>query len=440
MFSLLKPNVTLAISNQGIGLQQSGKIAQMLTHADFKATDFKLTDEQQLHSILAANQSLIEGKTLQIVLSNTFVRYLVLPWQAGIFHQQDWQAIAQHAFRQQYGPIVDEWRIKVRLQLHGQNVLAAAIDETLCEQLDTCAKQLNLRINSITPLLLVLSEQSELVDNTWMLVAEPARLTLCQIKQGNWQQVLVDVPAANQEYQQAEQLINRNLMHVPLAEQPSKIATYVSASLNRNWRDDMSSRQKLMQHASSVMPHAAWLASLTVPANSLNFASKPYKRPSLWAWLLLLLSLIIWVFLWQQYQHLKTAVNDTQASLLNAQLQPINATTISSQRAQQANVAQASQFAYKTQQHLNTPWLTMLGALESVKSNNPHIELTEISPNKDRAEIKLKGEASAFTDITQLLNDLRTNPAFSDAVLLSQHVEQEAANLIYVFELNVGWR
>ena len=57
MFSLLKPNVTLAISNQGIGLQQSGKIAQMLTHADFKATDFKLTDEQQLHSILAANQS-----------------------------------------------------------------------------------------------------------------------------------------------------------------------------------------------------------------------------------------------------------------------------------------------------------------------------------------------------------------------------------------------
>ena len=432
MFSLFKANVTLALSQQGLALQQAGSSPQMLSESEFKLSE--------LSSILAANAPLIKDKTLQVVLSNTFVRYLVLPWRDGIYRQQDWQAIAQHAFRQQYGAIADDWRIKVRLQAYGENVLAAAIDETLCEQLDACAKQFKFKIDSITPLLFLLNEH----ENAWLLVAEPARLTLCQIKQGNWQQVLVDVPAHNQEYQQAEQLINRSLMHVPAAEQPNKIASYVSAGLNKNWRDDISSRQKLMQPVSKSMPHAAWLASLPVPANALNFASKAFQRPSLWAWLLLLSSLFALLMLWQQYQHIKTDVDQANISLISQQTQPLDARALSNHKNHQANIEQENQSLNltlnKAQKNLNTPWLAMLAALERIKSQNPHIELTNISPNKDRAEIKLTGEAAAFSDITQLLNDLRTNPAFNDAVLLGQHVEQDAANLIYVFELNIGWR
>ncbi|MES2501717.1 MAG: hypothetical protein V4545_03850 [Pseudomonadota bacterium] len=432
MFKLFKANVTLALSQQGLALQQAGSSPQMLSDSEFKLSE--------LSSILAANAHLIKDKTLQVVLSNTFVRYLVLPWRDGIYRQQDWQAIAQHAFRQQYGAIADDWRIKVRLQAYGKNMLAAAIDETLCEQLDACAKQCNFNIHSITPLLFMLNEH----ENAWMLVAEPARLTLCQIKQGNWQQVLVDVPAHNQEYQQAEQLINRSLMHVPAAEQPNKIASYVSAGLNKNWRDDISSRQKLMQPVSKAMPHAAWLASLPVPANALNFASKAFQRPSLWAWLLLMSSLFALLMLWQQYQHIKTDVDQAKISLISQQTQPLHGIALTNHKNQQANIEQENQSLNltlnKAQKNLNTPWLAMLAALENIKNHNPHIELTNISPNKDRAEIKLKGEAAEFSEITQLLNDLRTNPAFNDAVLLSQHVEQDAANLIYVFELNIGWR
>jgi hypothetical protein len=428
MFDLFKASFTLALTQQGLALRQTGANPQMLSDSDFKLSE--------LSSVLAAHAHLIKGKSLQVVLSNTFVRYLVLPWRDGIYRQQDWQAIAQHAFRQQYGAIADDWRIKVRLQAYGNNVLAAAIDETLCEQLEACAKQLNFSINSITPLLFLLSEH----ENAWMLVAEPARLTLCQIKQGNWQQVLVDVPAQNQEYQQAEQLISRSLMHVSTTEQPNKIATYVSAGLNKHWRDDISSRQKLMQPVSSAMPHAAWLASLAVPANALNFASKPYQRPSLWAWLLLLSSLFALLTLWQQYQHIKADVDKAQIRLISQQTQPLDAKALTNQKTQQLNAQQESRSLNKVQKNLNTPWLAMLGALEAVKSNNPPISITNISPNKDRAEIKLKGEAAAFSEITQFLNDSRTNPAFYDAVLLSQHVEQDAANLIYVFELNIGWR
>ena len=437
MFNLFKAKATLALSQQGLALQQIGASPQMLSDSDFKQSEFKLSE---LTTVLAANAHLFKDKALQVVLSNTFVRYLVLPWRDGIYRQQDWQAIAQHAFRQQYGTIADDWRIKVRLQAYGENVLAAAIDEPLCEQLDACAKQFKFKIDSITPLLFLLNEH----ENAWMLVAEPARLTLCQIKQGNWQQVLVDVPAHNQEYQQAEQLINRSLMHVPAAEQPNKIATYVSAGLNKIWHDDISSRQKLMQPVSRAMPHAAWLASLAVPDNALNFVNKPNQRPSLWAWLLLSASLLALLMVGLQYQQIKTVVDQANASLISQQRRPLDAIAQSNHKNQQANIEQEKTSLNltlnKAQKNLNTPWLAMLAALEAVKANNPHIELTNISPNKDRAEIKLIGEAAAFGEITQLLNDLRTNPAFSDAVLLSQHVEQDAANLIYVFELNIGWR
>ena len=188
------------------------------------------------------------------------------------------------------------------------------------------------------------------------------------------------------------------------------------------------------------MPPAAWLASLAVPTATLNFASKPHQRPSLWAWLLLLVSLLALLMVWQQYQQIKLDVDQANTSLINQQTQPLNAIALTNQKNQQANVQQENQSLLNVQKNLNTPWLAMLEALERIKSQNPHVELTNISPNKDRAEIKLKGEAAAFSDITQLLNDLRTNPAFNDAVLLSQHVEQDAANLIYVFELNIGWR
>ena len=137
MFNLFIANATLALSQQGIALQQAGASAQMLSDREFKLSD--------LDTVLAANAPLMKDKTLQVVLSNTFVRYLVLPWRDGVYRQQDWQAVAQHAFRQQYGAVADNWRIKVRLLAYGENVLAAAIDETLCEQLDACAKQFNFK-------------------------------------------------------------------------------------------------------------------------------------------------------------------------------------------------------------------------------------------------------------------------------------------------------
>jgi hypothetical protein len=102
--------------------------------------------------------------------------------------------------------------------------------------------------------------------------------------------------------------------------------------------------------------------------------------------------------------------------------------------------------ALETQQNLNFPWMQMLSSLETVKIQNPNIDLLSVSPNKVKSEVILVGEAKNFDDITQLIHDLKTSPTFGDAVLVSQRlVEAESPTKndgepIYAFNLQLSWR
>ncbi len=103
-------------------------------------------------------------------------------------------------------------------------------------------------------------------------------------------------------------------------------------------------------------------------------------------------------------------------------------------------------YAWATQQNLNFPWLKMLSAIEAVKTQHANIDLLSVTPNKAKAEIMLTGEAKSFDDITQLLNDLKASPTFTDAVLVNQRLVEELQKgakkgvLIYTFSLKLGWR
>lgn len=103
-------------------------------------------------------------------------------------------------------------------------------------------------------------------------------------------------------------------------------------------------------------------------------------------------------------------------------------------------------YAWATQQNLNFPWLKMLSAIEAVKTQHANIDLLSVTPNKAKAEITLTGEAKSFDDITQLLNDLKASPTFTDAVLVNQRLIEELQKgakkgvLIYSFSLKLSWR
>jgi hypothetical protein len=138
-------------------------------------------------------------------------------------------------------------------------------------------------------------------------------------------------------------------------------------------------------------------------------------------------------FLYTQYQHtteqIRLEVNQAQTKF--AARPYVNAAP---------DIQDKLELAQQTQQQLDLPWMQMLKALETVKVANPNIDILSISPNKNRAEIKLTGQTAEFSDLTAFLDALRTNSNFSDAVLVSQHLADEQAKLLYVFEINLAWR
>lgn len=426
---------TLALSGVGIAFGLCGKKPQLLTDADFQ-----WKDTNQLTDILAHSKNALKNQTVKVILSNTFVRYLVLPWQDGVMTQADWQAIAQHEFRKQFGTAAVDWLVQVALGRYGQTVLAAAIDNSLYTQLQAAAKQLSFNISAIEPLLMSVCNQNS--SDTWVLVAEPQRLLLSQMHGGEWNQVIVDSPPAGQEYQHAEQLIQRSLLQLETTAQPSKIATYVSAALNKTWQDNFGSRQKLMAPLSVAQPHVVWMAGLSrqnkrTQKIQLDFSGKTRTKTKLVDVILLLGIISLAAFLWINHQQ-----TQAQISALQQQVETSLETRPSTRP--DSVIEDKLKFALQAQQQLNLPWMPALSALEAVKKANPNIEFLSISPNKSRAEIKLNGEAATFADITHFLDDLRANAAFSDALLVSQHLEQDAdkpkPQVIYVFEINVGWR
>jgi Fimbrial assembly protein (PilN) len=165
-------------------------------------------------------------------------------------------------------------------------------------------------------------------------------------------------------------------------------------------------------------------------------ALKPY---AIWfRALLLLAALLLAAGVARYYQQLQTQLQIKQATAENVIVQkPV---------ASNPQLDETLNYAWATQQNLNFPWLKMLSALESVKAQHPNVDLLSVTPNRAKAEIMLTGEAKSFDEITQLLTDLKANPAFTDAVLVNQRLIEELQKgakkgvLIYTFSLKLNWR
>ena len=432
---LFQRRVTLAIAASGIALNITDYKTHVLT-----AADFQWQQANQLKTVIESHHALFRQQAVDVVLSNVLVRYTVLPWQDGVLKSSDWQVIAQHAFRSQYGAVAQHWHVAVQLGAFGRPVLAAAIDQSLIETLSQSAEQYGFTIYSITPLLPLLRGLYPHDSNQWALIAEPARLLLCQFKQGDWVQVQVDVPAMGEEYKQSEQLITRSMLVIKPSEQPSVIASYVAPSLHPLWQIEPQSKQRRQFTSVSKASHAAWLASLPVTNQRLDFVGDVRPKAGLVTWLGLAVCLglmLICVQWFQAAQQEKQALQDRASKVY---WQPSRSAPNPAMDAQMA-------FAQQAQQQLNTPWLAMLAALEAVNQQNKEIAITQLNPNSTRGEIKIKAETSAFKHITAYLDGLRASPAFGDATLTSQHLEQEegkqeqaAGRVIYVFEVTVRWQ
>lgn len=125
------------------------------------------------------------GETaLEVILSNHFVRYAVLPWSSALSTERDWMAFAEHIFVSTYGGDTAPWRIRICDTGRRKARVASAAEASLLDSIAAIP-----RVVSIQPhLMSAFNAQHEEFDTDpgWFVVHEPGRLTLGLIANGEW--------------------------------------------------------------------------------------------------------------------------------------------------------------------------------------------------------------------------------------------------------------
>lgn len=126
---------------------------------------------------------------LEILLSDRFVHYQVLPWRGGIATRAEWRAYARHAFETVHGEMARHWDMRIDVVPPGRESLACAIETALIDTLRGIAQQNHARIVSIRPNFIANFGQRRgglRGAQFWFAVVQPRHVCLGAFRQGYW--------------------------------------------------------------------------------------------------------------------------------------------------------------------------------------------------------------------------------------------------------------
>ena len=123
-----------------------------------------------------------------LVLSNHFVRYLLMPWNAQIAKRSEELTVAQALFSRQYGDVMLDWEVELSGTRVGSNRVAAAIDRRLLETLSSLFSGSAIRLRAVRPhfMHLVNEHRRTLSGDAWIVITDSDRMLVSFLRDGDW--------------------------------------------------------------------------------------------------------------------------------------------------------------------------------------------------------------------------------------------------------------
>lgn len=126
---------------------------------------------------------------VQVILSNHFVRYALIPDSDQINSAAEEQALVRHHYTRLYGGNAENWVL--RLSDPGVDAgprLASAVDAGLLQGLNEVFRSGKLTLCSIQPNLMAAFNdlRAQLATHTWFALVEPGRLCLARFEHSQW--------------------------------------------------------------------------------------------------------------------------------------------------------------------------------------------------------------------------------------------------------------
>lgn len=123
-----------------------------------------------------------------VVLSNHFVRYLLLPWNPDLATAQEELAFARTRFVQAFGESAQAWMLKLSQGRPGAPGIASALERPLFDAVTALVAASPLRLRSLQPSLMAVCNAGGGLPagDAWIVIAESGRLLLGALQSGQW--------------------------------------------------------------------------------------------------------------------------------------------------------------------------------------------------------------------------------------------------------------
>jgi hypothetical protein len=154
----------------------------------------------------------------EVVLSNHFVRYSVIPWNESVVKPSERQAYMRHCFQAIYGEHAQAWDLRMHDAGYGRPALASAVDNALIASLGEVFSRVGMRLKGIHPQLMQAANGlATMPSSFWLAVIESGRLTIGLVDHDHWR--LVKTMAVERDVERHLQAIiqRESLLHLNAA-------------------------------------------------------------------------------------------------------------------------------------------------------------------------------------------------------------------------------
>ncbi len=139
-------------------------------------------------------ESLKEERTdITVVLSNHFVRYVLVPRNPGLDTDEEELAFARYCFARIHGERSKGWQVRLDRGSGGSARVAGAVDAALLQAVQSCFKPgAKARLVSVQPYLMAAFNRWRRqlsAASTSLLLVEPDRACLARLEKGSWSAV-----------------------------------------------------------------------------------------------------------------------------------------------------------------------------------------------------------------------------------------------------------
>ena len=126
---------------------------------------------------------------MNVILSNRLARFSTITFGEQLKTYQAQDAFARHALSQTYGPVVEQWVLRIQQGKQGTSCLISAVDQGLLDGLQQACAENQLRLNLVTPFLPpVFNRFRKIITSNpaWLVINEPGHSLMALLAGGEF--------------------------------------------------------------------------------------------------------------------------------------------------------------------------------------------------------------------------------------------------------------